>query len=137
MKKIKAYQKQIVTFITIFLLLEFGIFPSLTAESTAFNIVGGIGLLLLIIWGGLELYEWANKPDELVDKEELKQVIEMSEEELKTNKKPNPKQFDGVKSDEPFVKTRNKPATPYQRKPGTPVTPKMMGDASKQKPKKK
>ena len=84
MKKIKAYQKQIVTFVTIFLLLEFGIFPSLTAENTAFNIVGGIGLLLLIIWGGLELYEWANKPDELVNKEELKQVIEMSEEDLKT-----------------------------------------------------
>ena len=119
MKKIKAYQKQIVTFVTIFLLLEFGIFPSLTAENTAFNIVGGIGLLLLIIWGGLELYEWANKPDEMVNKEELKEAIEISEEELKTNKKPNPKQFDGIKSDEPFVKTRKKKA----KKDGFPMEP--------------
>lgn len=119
MEKLKAYKKQIVTFITIFLLFEFGIFPSLTAQSTAFNIVGAIGLLLLVIWGGLELYHWAHKPDELVNKEELKEAIEISEEELKTNKKPNPKQFDGVKSDEPFVKTRKKKA----KKDGFPMEP--------------
>jgi hypothetical protein len=108
MEKLKAYKKQIVTFITIFLLFEFGIFPSLTAQSTAFNIVGAIGLLLLIIWGGLELYHWVKKSDGFVDKEEMKEVIEASEEELKIKRKSNPKQFDGVKSEEPFVKTRNK-----------------------------
>jgi hypothetical protein len=64
MNKIKKYQKQIMTFIVIFLLLEFGIFPSLTAPSTAFNIVGGIGLLLLIVWGGLTIYEWFKKSEE-------------------------------------------------------------------------
>jgi nitrate reductase NapE component len=108
MEKLKAYKKQIVTFVTIFLLLEFGIFPCLTAQSTAFNFVGAIGLLLLIIWGALELYDWAKKSNELVDKQELKEVIEASEEELKTKKRSNPKQFDDVKSEEPFVKTRKK-----------------------------
>ena len=111
MEKLKKHKKQIVMFVTIFLLLEFGIFPSLTAQSTAFNLVGAIGLLLLVIWGFLELYEWVKKSDGFVDKEELKEAIETSEEELKTNKKSNPKQFDGVKSDEPFVKTRKKSTT--------------------------
>ena len=69
MNKIKKYQKQIVTFITIFLLLEFGIFPSLTAASTAFNILGGVGLLLLIIWGCLAIYDWAKYTEEEEDKE--------------------------------------------------------------------
>jgi hypothetical protein len=37
----------------------------LTAPSTAFNIVGGIGLLLLIVWGGLSIWDWVkNKPEE-------------------------------------------------------------------------
>ncbi len=108
MKKINYIKKQIVTFVTIFLLLEFGIFPCLTAQSTAFNFVGAIGLLLLIIWGALELYDWAKKSNELVNKQELKEVIEASEEELKTKKRSNPKQFDDVKSEEPFVKTRKK-----------------------------
>jgi threonine/homoserine/homoserine lactone efflux protein len=68
MNKIKKYQKQIATFIVIFLLLEFGIFPSLTAPSIAFNIVGGIGLLLLIVWGGLSIWDWVkNKPEEETD----------------------------------------------------------------------
>jgi len=73
MNKIKKYQKQIATFIVIFLLLEFGIFPSLTAPSTTFNIVGGIGLLLLIVWGGLTIWDWAkNKPEEETEEEKSK-----------------------------------------------------------------
>ncbi len=37
-------------------------------------------------------------------------------DELKPKKKRNPKQFDGVKTDEPFVKTRkkNKPEFPIE-----------------------
>ena len=58
MKKLKKYSKQIFAFITIFLLLEFGIFPSLTSQSTLSNILGGIGLLLLIVWGFLEIYDF-------------------------------------------------------------------------------
>jgi hypothetical protein len=117
MEKLKKYKKQIVTFVTIFLLLEFGIFPSLTAQNLAFNFAGAIGLLLLLIWGFLELYEWVKKPGGFVDKEELKEAIETSEEELK--RKSNPKQFDGVKSEEPFVKTRK----PKAKKSEFPVEP--------------
>ena len=96
MDKIKKYKKQIFTFITIWLLLEFGVYPCLTMANTFANIVGGIALLLLLIWGGLSLYEWTWSPDKSVD------------EVTNTKKKSNPKQFDGVKTDEPFVKTRKK-----------------------------
>jgi hypothetical protein len=70
MNKIKKYKKQIFTFITIWLLLEFGVFPSLTAANTFANIIGGIALLLLILWGGLELYDYVksnNPTKETVD----------------------------------------------------------------------
>ena len=85
---LKKYKTQIFNIITIFLILEFAIFPALTKADTISNIFAAIGLLLLIVWGGLVLYYY-----------------------VKTNaptKKSNPKQFDGVKSDEPFVKTRKK-----------------------------
>ena len=85
---LKKYKTQIFNIITIFLILEFVIFPALTKADTISNIFAAIGLLLLIVWGGLALYYY-----------------------VKTNtptKKSNPKQFDGVKSDEPFVKTRKK-----------------------------
>lgn len=58
MNKIKKYKKQIFTFITIWLLLEFGVYPCLTMSNTFANILGGIALLLLILWGGLELYDY-------------------------------------------------------------------------------
>ena len=67
MDKIKKYKKQIFTFITIWLLLQFGVYPSLTMANTFANIVGGIALLLLLIWGGLVLYEYATNSDESVD----------------------------------------------------------------------
>ena len=85
---LKKYKTQIFNIITIFLILEFVIFPALTKADTISNIFAAIGLLLLIVWGGLTLYYY-----------------------VKTNaptKKSNPKQFDGIKSDEPFVKTRKK-----------------------------
>jgi len=63
MYKIKKYKKQIFTFITIMLLLEFGVYPSLTMANTFANIVGGIALLLLILWGGLELYNYVKSDD--------------------------------------------------------------------------
>jgi hypothetical protein len=99
MQKLKKYQKQIFTFITILLLLQFGIFPCLTMANTFANIVGGIGLLILILWLGIELYELVKQPSRIE-----KAVIE----DLKTKKKPNPKQMNGVESDNPFVKTRKK-----------------------------
>ena len=99
MEKIKKYKKQIFTFITILLLLEFGIFPCLTMANTFANIVGGIGLLVLILWLGIELYELVKQPSKIEEA-----VIE----DLKTKKKSNPKQFDAAESDKPFVKTRKK-----------------------------
>jgi ABC-type multidrug transport system permease subunit len=60
MEKLKKYQKQIFTFIIILLLLQFGIFPCLTMANTFANIVGGIGLLVLVIWGILEIKDIYN-----------------------------------------------------------------------------
>jgi hypothetical protein len=99
MNKIKKYQKQIFAFITIFLLLEFGIFPCLTMANTFANIVGGIALGILILWLGIELYELVKQPS---------RIEEAVIEDLKATKKSNPKQMDGVEVDTTFVKTRNK-----------------------------
>jgi len=51
---------------------------------------------------GDDFLNWGN---EKIDDEFSRQAI-ANQPEIK--KKPNPKQFDGVKSDEPFVKTRKK-----------------------------
>lgn len=99
MKKVLNYKKQIFTFVTIFLLLEFGVFPCLTMANTFANIVGGLALISLLVWAGIELLEIIKQPSRIE-----KGIIE----DLKTMKKPNPKQFDGVESDKPFVKTRKK-----------------------------
>jgi len=121
MKKLKKYQKQIITFITISLLLTYGIYPCLTMANTFANILGGIALGVLILWGILEVkdvYDRENE-EERVFNEQWKQHIEKQMGEMdkmhKQNevlkKKSNPKQFDGVKSDELFVKTRKKSVT--------------------------
>jgi hypothetical protein len=86
MNKIKKYKKQIFTFITIWLLLQFGVYPSLTMADTFANIVGGIALLLLLIWGGLALYDWANSPDESVD-----EVKPIEPTNVKPKRKPKTK----------------------------------------------
>ena len=50
--------------------------------------------------------------DNRKDGEQLKQILAtaagIAAAELEPKKKPNPKQMNGVKSDEPFVKTRKK-----------------------------
>jgi hypothetical protein len=98
MEKLSKYKTQIFNIITIFLILEFVIYPGLTQANTIANILAGVGLLLLIVWGGLALYTYVK------GNEVTKEIIE-------PKKKSNPKQFDGVKSDEPFVKTRKKSTT--------------------------
>ena len=99
---LKKYQTQIINVITIFLILEFVIYPGLTTANTFLNIMSGIGLLLLLIWAGLALYNYVTSDEGgIVDKTELKEAEQMI-------KKKNPKQFDGVESDKPFVKTRKK-----------------------------
>jgi len=118
MEKLKKYKKQIVTFITIFLLVTYGIFPGLTMANTFVNIISATGALLLIVWGILEVKSAYDREDEQekVFKEQwnahVEKQIETMNETNKQNqslkKKRNPKQSDGVKSDEPFVKTRKK-----------------------------
>ena len=58
MDKLKKYKTQIFNIITIFLILEFAIYPGLTTANTFANILAGIGLLLLVVWGGLALYHY-------------------------------------------------------------------------------
>jgi hypothetical protein len=81
MNKIKKYKKQIFIFITIWLLLEFGVFPSLTMANTFANILGGIALLLLILWGGLELYDYIKSV------EPTKDAVEPKKKNVNKNKK--------------------------------------------------
>ena len=118
---LKKYKTQIFNIITIFLILEFAIFPALTKADTISNIFAAIGLLLLIVWGGLALYYYVKGNESTLTDEQIKAKLEselgpvideMAKEILaKPKKKSNPKQMDGVKSDEPFVKTRTKAKT--------------------------
>ena len=121
MQKLKKYQKQIVTFITISLLLTYGIYPCLTMANTFANILGGVALMILILWGSLEVKDAYTREaeEERIFKENWDAHIAKQMEEMKKmhkqndsiKKKSNSKQFDGVKSDEPFVKTRKKSVT--------------------------
>jgi hypothetical protein len=118
---LKKYKTQIFNIITIFLILEFAIYPALTKADTISNIFAAIGLLLLIVWGGLTLYYYVKGNESTLTDEQIKAKLEselgpvideMAKEVLaKPKRKSNPKQFDGVKSDEPFVKTRKKSVT--------------------------
>ena len=72
---LKKYKTQIINVITIFLILEFAIYPGLTTANTVSNILAGIGLLLLIVWGGLALYQYVTSDKKLSD-EEIKQMLE-------------------------------------------------------------
>ena len=118
MKKLKKYQKQIITFITISLLVTYGIYPCLTAADTFANIIGAIALLILILWGILEVkdvYDRENEEERIFKEnwdahiaEKMEAMKEMHKQNDALKKKVNPKQFDGVESDKPFVKTRKK-----------------------------
>ncbi len=87
MEKLKKYQTQIFNVITIFLILEFAIFPGLTAANTIMNILAGIGLLLLVVWGGLALYDYVRSSEGLVDANELKEAEQIVKEKPKTKRK--------------------------------------------------
>ena len=89
---LKKYQTQIINVITIFLILEFAVYPGLTAANTFSNIMAGIGLLLLIIWGGLALYQYVTSDKGgIVDKDELKEAEKIVESKPKTKRKPKSK----------------------------------------------
>ena len=91
-----------------FATLSFIVFPGLTMANTVVNILSGIlGLFVLIF-----VYYYIHM-DKLIDslmniepgETELDYI---NPDELKPKKKKNPKQFDGVQSEKPFVKTRKK-----------------------------
>jgi len=87
-KFLKKYKEQIFNIITIFLILEFAIYPGLTTANTFYNIMAGIGLLLLIVWGGLALYNYVRSDSGgLVDKEELKEAQKILDEQTKPKRK--------------------------------------------------
>jgi hypothetical protein len=86
MNKIKQYKKQIFTFITIWLLLEFGVYPCLTMANTFANIVGGIALLILVLWGGFSIYDYVKSSDKSVD-----EVKPIEPTNVKPKRKPKTK----------------------------------------------
>jgi hypothetical protein len=93
---------------------QFIVFPGLTASDTILNILSLlIGIFSLLF--AFHFVQWKKFFEFLSDEEE---PIKPGETELDyipkeeiVKKKKNPKQFDGVKSEEPFVKTRKKPKT--------------------------
>ena len=111
-KFLKKYKEQIFNIITIFLILEFAIYPGLTTANTFYNIMAAIGLLLLIVWGGLALYNYVRSDEGgLIDLNELKEA----ETELDYIPKPKTKRKPKVtKSEfpiEPHIKTVKKSVT--------------------------
>jgi len=86
MNRLKKYQKFIVTFIVIILLLQFGIYPCLTMANTFANILGAIGLITICIWAILSF--GASSVNDSIDKTELK---ELGETELDYIPKPKTK----------------------------------------------
>ena len=85
MEKLKKYQKQIVTLITIFLLVTFGIYPGLTIANTFINIISGIGAFVLILWGLLEVKSAFDREDteEQLFNEKWKEHIQKQMEAMK------------------------------------------------------
>ncbi len=87
-KFLKKYKEQIFNIITIFLILEFVIYPGLTKADTVSNILAGIGFLLLIVWGGLAVYSYiTSDKGGIVDKEELKEAQKILDEQSKPKRK--------------------------------------------------
>ncbi len=95
MKKISKYKKQIVTLVTILLLVTYGIFPALSAANTLLNLVGGIGALVLLLWAGLELKDYVISNEiqssELTNDQSEKIVSDIENKGLYTRQKPNSK----------------------------------------------
>ena len=90
-------------------IFTFIVFPGLTAADTIVNIFSAIIGFFTMLALFYMVTSWFQKYD---SNEFVEQVGETELDYIpKPKKKSNPKQFDGVKSDEPFVKTRTKPKT--------------------------
>jgi len=86
MNKINQYKKQIFTFITILLLLQFGVYPCLTMANTLANIIGALGLVGILLWVGVELLDVIKEPSniEIGIKEDLKTIKKTKRKPTKT-----------------------------------------------------
>ena len=94
------------------LIFQFIVFPGLTASDTILNILSIlVGIFSLLF--AFHFIQW-KKLFDFLSEEEIKpgetELDYIPKKEI-IKKKRNPKQFNGVKSDEPFVKTRTKPKT--------------------------
>jgi hypothetical protein len=104
-----------------FAIITFIVFPGLTAADTMLNILSGvIGLFTLIF-----IYYYINMDlfiDKIINIEPGETELDyINPEELTSKKKRNPKQFNGVKSEEGFVKTRKKKKSEFPLPPHHPI----------------
>lgn len=88
MNKLKQYKTQIFNVITIFLIVTFVIYPGLTMANTFFNILAGISALLLIVWGGLALYDYVRVVDEPTKEVGETELDYIPKKKTKTTRKP-------------------------------------------------
>jgi hypothetical protein len=86
MEKLSKYKNQIFAFITIWLLLEFGVYPCLTMANTFANIIGALGLLGILLWVGVQLMEAIKEPShiETAIDEDLKVIKKTKRKTTKT-----------------------------------------------------
>jgi hypothetical protein len=102
-------------------MLQWVIFPGLTTANSLINMLSVLIFIAMFLFDLNYVKETFFTKSETMSDEQIKQKLEselgpvideMAKEVLaKPKKKSNPKQFDGVKNDEPFVKTRSKPKT--------------------------
>ena len=129
MKKIKTFFNSgmldlVGMVIGIVLVFEFIVFPGLTEPNTILNIISaliGIVTTLLFIYLAPGCFtRFKNIFESSLDEIKLGETeLDYIPKEEILKKKRNTKQFDGVKGDEPFVKTRKKKA----KKDGFPMEP--------------
>lgn len=118
----KSNVEMILVALGVLLIIQYLIFPGLTASNTLANIGASLGAFVL----GLFLYYYL-----LPNEEPIKEVEDgeteldyINPEELKPKRKRNNKQFPEVKSEEPFVKTRKKKKSEYPLPPHHPTKKK-------------
>lgn len=132
MKKIKTFFNSgmldlVGMVIGIVLVFEFIVFPGLTEPNTILNIISaliGIVTTLLFIYLAPGCFNrFKNIFESSLDEIKLGETeLDYIPKEEILKKKRNTKQFDGVKSDQPFVKTRKKPKKPeFPMKPHSKV----------------
>ena len=106
-----------------FAIFTFIVFPGLTAASTIFNVVSALVGLFTLVFVFFYMKDSDLFAEPVIEPGET-ELDYINPEELKPVKKRNPKQFDGVKSDEKFVKTRKKNKSEFPLPPHHPIKKK-------------